>query len=130
MEPGIECLRQERQVRRGQVFQELVAYWQELRGQGFWVELARRMDAVGGAGVSPVLPEDIGNVPVPPEPEDNGKTPAPPEPEDTGTMPVPPGDVAFPEVESPKSPASANDRPARMVRRKPSPVALSKSNGR
>ncbi len=35
LEPGIQCLRQERQVRRGQVFEELVAYWQELCGQDF-----------------------------------------------------------------------------------------------
>jgi hypothetical protein len=142
LEPGIQCLRLERQVRREQVFEELVAYWRELRGQGFWAELSRRMerpesagktppgedtgtmpapreseaslDELGGTGVSPVQPEGTGKAP--PPPENTGKTPVPRE--------SPQGAVAA------ELPAAAGAAPARVVRHELSPVALSKSNGR
>ena len=41
LEAGINYLRQERRCHRQQVFQELVDYWQQLRGQGFWDNLVR-----------------------------------------------------------------------------------------
>ncbi|MGO8691559.1 MAG: CHAD domain-containing protein [Thermoguttaceae bacterium] len=41
LEPGIEYLRQERRGHRQQIFQQLVDYWQQLRGQGFWDNLVR-----------------------------------------------------------------------------------------
>jgi CHAD domain-containing protein len=47
LEAGINYLRQERRGRRQQVFRELVDYWRQLQGQGFWEKLARLVQSPG-----------------------------------------------------------------------------------
>lgn len=50
---GIEYLRQERQRRRQQLFEELVAYWQQLSRQGHWEELVATVRAGGKRRAEP-----------------------------------------------------------------------------
>jgi CHAD domain-containing protein len=51
LEAGINYLRQERHHRRQQVFQELVDYWRQLRGQGFWGNLVQLVQSADGRPV-------------------------------------------------------------------------------
>jgi CHAD domain-containing protein len=47
LEKGIEHLRQDRRAHRGQVFHELVDYWQQLRQRAYWRQLTETVEAQG-----------------------------------------------------------------------------------
>jgi len=66
LESGINYLRQERRNHRQQVFDELVAYWQELRRQGFWDNLVRLAQSPAVGPPQPLRREDSnGSAPQP-----------------------------------------------------------------
>ena len=53
LRPGLDYLCQERKGRRRQVFAELVAFWQTLKGQGVWERLAAILESGGHGKPSP-----------------------------------------------------------------------------
>lgn len=52
--PGIEWLKHERTQTRARVFEQLIAYWQQLKEQGLWERLVRLVEAWGPASSEPV----------------------------------------------------------------------------
>lgn len=90
LRPGIEYLQHERCERRQQVFQELVAYWQELKRQGMWERLAQIVETRGlaasvaespAASAAPaVSPAEGANAPVAGPIAAPAENPAPPAP--------------------------------------------------
>ncbi len=56
LQAGIDHLRQERQGRRRQMFDELVAYWEVLRRESFWERLLEIVYRDGGVGPAPGSP--------------------------------------------------------------------------
>jgi CHAD domain-containing protein len=58
LEAGIEHLRQQRRARRRQAFEELVDYWRELDGQGYWEKMVSTIQQRGRQPQRPGSPAE------------------------------------------------------------------------
>jgi CHAD domain-containing protein len=76
LQVGIDYLRREREVRRRQVFDELVRYWIELEGERFWERLLETVHVPSGIAIGP--PSDsseVADTNQPPDPPDSADPP-------------------------------------------------------